>query len=173
MSRQSSLDSGLFPSFVLFSLLDSLPQISEASSICKSLYSVLYLLKLSPNLDMLKYNFCCYKNNSYSCKCTYLLTVVTFFLGKILKVKSMNRKIYFLLFLIPLFSLLWKISADLCPSLLSNMMLSVYITVKNTYLGAILKVTPNHHYFNKHLHDNYLFMTLPLLLVFGQVIKLK
>ena len=105
MSRQSSLDSGLFPSFVLFSLLDSLPQISEASSIFKSLYSVLYLLKLSPNLDMLKYNFCYYKNNSYSCKCTYLLTVVTFFLGKILKVKSMNRKIYFLLFLIPLFSL--------------------------------------------------------------------
>lgn len=98
-------------------------------------YSV--LLKLSPNLDMLKYNFCYYKNNSYSCKCTYLLTVVTFFMKNFRSQINEQKHTFLTIFDTTFQFVWWKISVDLCPRLLCSMMLNVYITVKNIYSRAI------------------------------------
>lgn len=95
------------------------------------------LLKLSPNLDMLKYNFCYYKNNSYSCKCTYLLTVVTFFMKNFRSQINEQKHTFLTIFDTTFQFVWWKISVDLCPRLLCSMMLNVYITVKNIYSRAI------------------------------------
>ena len=66
-----------------------------------------------------------------------LAAAAAFFRKKFRSQINEQKNIFITIFDTTFQFVLWKISADLCPSLLCNMLLSVYITGKNTYLGTI------------------------------------